>query len=176
MNKRAIFSFAMKRSPAPLFAVAALVFLLLMAGCTTKPAAEPVMSTPAPTVQTTVTTMTVVPTTTADSAITTDDRMFIDAAEACYKNTPVITNLSTHLAFASCMKDTPLPSGNCALNYRYYVLKYTNEDATSAGFARETSNARLAREAFLRNEGYDGVRQEYVPCGNSTLIATSFYK
>jgi len=163
---------------APVFAVAALVFLLLMAGCTTKPAAEPVAATPAPTVQTTAATtlMTVVPTATEELPDTTADRIFADAAEACYTNTPVITNLSTHLAFATCMKDTPLPSGNCALNYRYYVLKSTNEDATSAGFAREMTTARLAREAFLRGEGYDGIRQEYVPCGNATLITTSLYK
>ena len=74
------------------------------------------------------------------------------------------------------MKDTPLPLGNCALNYRYYVLKYTNEDATTAGFARETENSRLAREAYFRGEGYDSVRLEYVPCGNATLIRTSFYQ
>jgi hypothetical protein len=162
---------------ASVFTVAALVFLLLMAGCTSKPAAEPITTTPATTIQTTVTTiMTVVPTTVEEWSSSTADRAFVDAADICYKNTPVITNLSTHLAFATCMKDTPLPSGNCALNYRYYVLKYTNEDTTTAGFARETSNARLAREAYLRGEGYDGVRQEYVPCGNSTLIRTSFYK
>jgi hypothetical protein len=106
----------------------------------------------------------------------TDDKLFAAAAEACYNNTPVITDLNTHLAFATCMKDTPLPSGNCAVNFRYYVLKSTNEDATTAGFARETTTAHSAREAFLRGEGYDGIRQEYVPCGNATLIATSFYK
>lgn len=164
-------------STAPVLAVAALVFLLLIAGCTTsKPVAEPVVSTPAMTVQTTVTTMTVVPTPTAEPTISTDDRLFAEAAEACFNNTPVITDLNTHLAFATCMKDTSLPSGNCAVNFRYYVLKSTNEDATTAGFARETTTARSAREAFLRGEGYDGIRQEYVPCGNATLIATSFYK
>jgi hypothetical protein len=164
-------------STTPVLAIAALVFLLLIAGCTSsKPVAEPVVITPAMTVQTTVTTMTVVPTPTAEPTISTDDRLFAEAAEACFNNTPVITDLNTHLAFATCMKDTPLPSGNCAVNFRYYVLKSTNEDATTAGFARETTTARSAREAFLRGEGYDGIRQEYVPCGNATLIATSFYK
>jgi hypothetical protein len=163
---------------APVLAVAALVFLLLMAGCTTRPAAESVATPPATTVQTTAATtlMMVVPTATEEMPNTTADRAFADAAEACYRKTPVITNISTHLEFATCMKDTPLPSGNCARNYRYYVLKSTNEDATSAGFARETTTARLAREAFLRGEGYDGIRQEYVPCGNATLIAMSFIK
>jgi hypothetical protein len=171
MKKRATIS------TTPVFAIAALVFLLIIAGCTTsKPVAEPVVSTPAMTVQTTATTMTVVPVTTAVSTTVTDDKLFTAAAEACYNRTPVITDLNTHLAFATCMKDTPLPSGNCAQNFRYYVLKSTNEDATTAGFARESTTARSAREAFLRGEGYDGIRQEYVPCGNATQIATSFYK
>jgi hypothetical protein len=74
------------------------------------------------------------------------------------------------------MKDIPLPPGNCAQNYRYYVLRATNEDATTAGFAREMEVNRLAREAFRRGEGYDGVSLEYVPCGNRTLIPTSFYQ
>jgi hypothetical protein len=164
---------------ASVFTVAALVFLFVMAGCTTsKPATEPVTTPPvtATTIQTTVTTMTVVPTPAEVLPDQTADKKFADAADACYNKTPVITNLTTHLAFATCMKDTPLPSGNCALNYRYYVLKHTNEDATSAGFARETEHARLARDAFLRGEGYDGVRLEYTPCGNATLIRTSFYK
>jgi len=161
---------------ASVFTVAAVVFLLLMAGCTSKPAAEPVTTAPATTIQTTITTMTVVPTPTEVLPDTTADKAFVNAADTCYNKTPVITDLTTHLAFATCMKDTPLPSGNCALNYRYYVLKSTNADPTTAGFARETTTARLAREAFLRGEGYDGIRLEYAPCGNATLIATSFYK
>ena len=161
---------------ASVFTVAALVFLLIMAGCTGKPAAEPVTTTPATTIQTTATTMTVVPSPTEVLPDTTADKKFADAADACFNKTPVITNISTKLAFATCMKDTPLPLGNCALNYRYYVLKYTNEDATTAGFARETENSRLAREAYFRGEGYDSVRLEYVPCGNATLIRTSFYQ
>ena len=160
--------------PATVFAVAALVFLLLIAGCTTQQAAVPVTTPPATTIQTAVTTMTTVPTPTA--ALPDPDKTFTDAADICYQKTPVITNLSTHLEFATCMKNTTLPSGNCAQNFRYYVLKSTNEDASTAGFARETNTARLAREAFLRGEGYDGIRQEYVPCGNATLITTSFYK
>jgi hypothetical protein len=163
--------------PASVFAVAALVFLLILAGCTSKPAAEPVTSTPAiTTVQTPVTTMTTVPTPTEVLPDPAADKKFSDAAEACYNSTPVITDITTHLAFATCMKDTPLPFGNCAMNYRYYVLKSTNEDTTSAGFARETSTVHLARDAFLRGEGYDGIRQEYVPCGNATVIKTSFYQ
>jgi hypothetical protein len=166
------------KSPASVFAIAALVFLLLLAGCTGKPAAEPVVTTPAMTIQTTAATtiMTVVPTAMEVLPDPTADKKFSDAAEACYNSTPAITDLTTHLAFATCMKDTPLPTGNCAQNFRYYVLKSTNEDATTAGFARQTETASLAREAFLRGEGYDGIRQEYVPCGNATVIKTSFYQ
>jgi hypothetical protein len=156
------------------FAVAALVFLLLIAGCTSQPAPVPVTTVPPTTIPTPVVTMTTVPTPTV--ALPDPDKAFSDAAGICYQKTPVITNLTTHLEFATCMKDTPLPPGNCAQNFRYYVLKSTNEDASTAGFARETNTARLAREAFLRGEGYDNIRQEYVPCGNATLITTSFYK
>jgi hypothetical protein len=177
MKKRALFGFAMKRSPAPLFAFAALVFLLLVAGCSTStPAPATVTSTPAPTVQTTVATavMTPVPTTVPPEQVA--DKQFADAADACFNSTPIITDLTTHLAFATCMKNTPHPPGNCAQNYRYYVLKDTNEDLTTAGFARETTNAHLARDAYLRGEGYNGTSLEYVPCGSATLVKTSFYQ
>ncbi len=161
---------------ASVFAVAALVFLLLVAGCTSQPAAVPLTTPPVTTVKTTATTMTVLPTATGELPNTTADRVFAEAADACYRNTPVISNISSHLAFATCMKDTPLPAGNCAQNFRYYVLKSTNEDPTTAGFAREMATARMAREAFLRGEGYDGIRQEYAPCGNATQIPRSFYQ
>jgi hypothetical protein len=157
-------------------AVTALVFLLIVAGCTTsKPAPVPVTSIPVTTIQTTVPTPAPVPTSTPGYDAAAADKAFTDAADACMNSTPVITNLTTHLAFATCMKNAPLPSGNCALNYRYYVLKNTNIDPTTAGFARETTTARLARDAFFRGEGYDGISQQYVPCGNATLIPTSFY-
>jgi hypothetical protein len=156
--------------------IAALVILLLAAGCTTtKPAPVPVTTIPVTTIQTTVPTPTPLPTTLPGWDEAAKDKAFTDAADACMNSTPVIDNISSHLVFATCMKNTPLPSGNCALNYRYYVLKYTNEDLTTAGFARQTKNAQLARDAYLRVEGYDGVSQKYVPCGNATLIPTSFY-
>jgi hypothetical protein len=158
------------------FAAGALVFLVIVAGCTTaKPAATPVPTLPPTTVETPVVTQTPVPPPTEDPE-TLADRAFAEAADLCFQNTPVITNMSDHLAFATCMKDTPLPAGNCARNYRYYVLKATNEDMNTAGFARETNTARLAREAYLRGEGYDNIRQEYVICGDATLVKTSFYQ
>ena len=158
------------------FAVATLLFLLLTAGCTSsQPAPEPVTTLPATTVQTTITTLTVVPTPTTESPDVVADRAFVLAADACYNQTPAITNLSTRITFATCMENTPLPQGNCAVNYRYYVLKATNEDTTTAGYTRETNVNRLAREAYLRGEGYDGVGLQYAPCGNATLIPTSFF-
>jgi len=161
----------------PVIAAAALILLLLAAGCaTSKPAPATVATTvPVTTIPTTIATPTPAPTTTQTWG-DVQDKAFADAADACMNATPVITNLTDHLTFATCMKNTPLPSGNCAINYRYYVLKYTNEDTTTAGFARQTKNAQLARDAYLRGEGYDGVSQQYVPCGNATLIPTSFYQ
>lgn len=162
--------------PAPLLAIAALGILILAAGCMTTQ--QPV--TPAPTLPPTIAetpfiTSTPLPPPTEDPAALADTA-FAEAAERCYQKTPVITNTTEHLEFATCMKNTPLPAGNCARNFRYYVLKATNEDMNTAGFARETNTARLAREAFLRGDGYDGVRQEYVPCGDATVIRTSFYQ
>ena len=150
------------------------MFVLLAAGCTTSPPAPaPTTTMPVTTVQTMVTTPTVIPATTIGLNETAIDKAFTDAAEACYQKTPVIANISTQLEFAACMGDTPLPLGNCARNFRYYVLKYTNEDPTTAGFAREMENFRTARAAYLRGEGFDGASQKYVPCGNATLIRTS---
>ncbi len=159
----------------PALAAAALVLLLLVAGCTTTtPTPTPTSPTPTPAPTTIVTTVPTTVEVTPDEAAM--DKAFADAADACYRATPVITNITTHLAFATCMADTPLPMGNCARNYRYYVLKNTNEDPTSAGFARETTNSRLAREAYLRGEGWDGASLQYVKCGNATLIQTSIYR
>jgi len=158
---------------APVLAIAALIFLILLAGCTTsQPAPAPTsipttMPTPAPTIMI-VTTPTVSPDVLADKA-------FADAADVCYNQTPVITNLSDRLVFATCMRDIPLPPGNCAQNYRYYVLKASNEDTTSAGYARETEVNNLARQAYRQGQGYDNVGLQYVPCGNATVIKTSFY-
>jgi len=158
---------------APVLAIAALIFLLILAGCTTQPAPAPVTTIPT-TVPTPVPTTVVTPPTVSPDVAA--DKAFADAADGCYEQTPVITNLSTRLTFATCMQDIPLPPGNCAQNYRYYVLKATNEDTSTAGFARETDTNNLARAAYLRGEGYDGVALQYVPCGNATLIKTSFYK
>lgn len=159
-----------------ILAIATLAILIIVAGCTTaKPAPTPVPTAPPTTVETPVITHTPLPAPTEDPA-NIADREFAAAADACYEKTPVISNTTTHLEFATCMKNTPLPPGNCARNYRYYVLKATNEDMNTAGFARETNTARLAREAYRRGEGYDGLRQEYVPCGDATLIKSSIYQ
>jgi hypothetical protein len=162
--------------PASILAIAALAILIIIAGCTTtQPAPTPVPTAPPTTIETPTATPTPLPSPTEDPD-TLADRVFAAAADACFEKTPVITNTTTHLEFATCMKNTPLPPGNCARNYRYYVLKATNEDMNTAGFARETNTARLAREAYRRGEGYDGVRLEYVPCGEATLIKSSIYQ
>ena len=159
---------------APVLAIAVIVFLILMAGCTAKPAPAPATTIPTP-VPTPVPTTVVVTTPTVSPDVLAD-MSFADAADACYAATPVITNLSDRLVFATCMQAIPLPPGNCAQNYRYYVLKATNEDTSTAGYARETDVNNLARDAYGKGEGYDGINQVYVPCGNATLIKTSFYR
>jgi hypothetical protein len=93
------------------------------------------------------------------------DQAFADAAEACYNGTPVISNITTHISFVTCMDRTPKPAGACARNYRSNALRYTNDDDTTAGYARETQNTHLARDAYYRNLAYDAPAQQFVPCG-----------
>jgi hypothetical protein len=97
-------------------------------------------------------------------SINIDDLKFVDAAETCYKDTPLITNISTHMAFVTCMQKTPHPMSVCALNYRNYALKYTNEVDTTAGNQRETYNVHLFRFAFFSNLTYNRTRQRFEPC------------
>jgi hypothetical protein len=95
---------------------------------------------------------------------TNDDNQFIDAAEACYRNTPQITNLTTHNTFLKCMQNTSDPTSVCAKSYKRDALKYTNVDDTTAGYQRETHNVHLARSMFYENMAYNATRQEFEPC------------
>ncbi len=95
---------------------------------------------------------------------TTDDKNFVDAAEACFRATPGINNISAHTAFVRCMQNTPDPASPCAQSYRRNVLKYTNEDSTTSGFDRETHNVNLFRSAFFKNLTYNATLQEFEPC------------
>jgi len=95
---------------------------------------------------------------------TSDDQRFIDAAEACYQNTPQITNLTTHNTFLKCMQNTSDPTSVCAKSYKRDALKYTNVDDTTAGYQRETHNVHLARSMFFEHMAYNATRQEFEPC------------
>jgi len=100
-----------------------------------------------------------------DRPIGSGDKPFADAAELCFTETPVITNLSTHLAFVTCMQKTPQPTSACAKKFRADVLKYTNDDDTTSGFRRETHNAQVFRLAFYTNESYNKEKGVFEPCG-----------
>jgi len=110
-------------------------------------------------------TMEVRETSTATSTdYTSDDKQFIDAAEACYRDTPQIINLTTHNTFLKCMQNTSDPASVCAKSYKRDALKYTNVDDTTAGYQRETHNVHLARSMFFKNMAYNATRQEFEPC------------
>lgn len=79
------------------------------------------------------------------------DRDFVEAAEACYRNTWVITSVASDLAFTSCMQKTPDPDNECARSYKGYALEFTKDDDTTSGFERETYNLHLARDYFYSN-------------------------
>jgi hypothetical protein len=167
----------MRRLPVPVLVSAAIVLMLIMSGCTGKLPAPPAESAldslvaTAPvttTAQVPVMTLRAFPSPSASPLPDADaDQAFVDAAEVCYNKTPVISDLATHMAFVTCMMKTPVPAGACARNYRYYALKYTNDDDTTSGFARETHNTHLAREAFSKNLAYDAPSQQFVPCSGA---------
>jgi len=167
----------MRKLAVPFLVSAAIVLMLVMSGCAGKlpaPPAESALDSLVATVPVTtraqapVITFRALPSPSASPLSNADvDRAFIDAAEVCYNKTPVISDLATHMAFVTCMMKTPAPAGACARNYRYYALKYTNDDATTSGFARETHNTHLAREAFSRNLAYDAPSQQFMPCSGA---------
>jgi hypothetical protein len=78
-----------------------------------------------------------------------DDRIFLDATDLCYNNTPVIMDRKTNLDFTICMQHTPKPAGTCAQQFRSEILQYTTkDDDTTAGYNRETYNMKIARQRF----------------------------
>lgn len=146
---------------------AVVVSALLISGCTSEKTDAAIVANPTviTSVETPIPAMSMVPTPVVKQiGESNEDRKFLDAAEVCYKDTPVIANLSTHLAFVMCMQKTPEPTTDCARNYKHNALKYTNDDDTSSGYKRETHNTRLFREAFYKNLTYNPVRQMFEPC------------
>ena len=146
----------------PVFAVIATAIILIITtcGCVQQ---QPVVNATVNVTPTVTVSVTSTPTI-KPSDYSVDDRKFIDAAEVCYRDTPYIENLSTHMAFVTCMKNTPDPTSACAKAYRHNALKYTNEDGTTSGYKRETYNTQLFRDAFFNNKTYNATRQEFEAC------------
>jgi hypothetical protein len=166
----------MKNTSVFMVIMAVVVLMAALSGCTsTNPPVAPVqstpvvMDTPAPTAAVTVM-PTSVPVPAPDNSAVADKK-FADATETCFTTTPVISDVTTHLAFVTCMQNTPEPKGLCALNYRNNVLKYTKDDATTAGYARETTRIKLARDAFSRNMSYNSQTDKAEPCSQLPMSA-----
>jgi hypothetical protein len=153
---------------------AAVMILITIYGCISMqpapaaPAAPAVTATQTPVPAAAQTTPPAVATVTATEPEASEediaDQRFLEAAEACYEATPEITNQTTHLAFLTCMQNTPEPKSACAISFKHDALEYTNDDETSAGYARETKNVHLAREAFYKNMAYNDATLQYEPC------------
>ena len=168
----------MRRFPVFLLPAAAVVLLLLLSGCAGKLPAPPAESSAALSIETLPPAETTAPAPAPVSAFTYRppppratvppadlDRAFVDAAAACYRQTPVIADMTTHMAFLTCMQKAPTPAGTCARGYRDTIFHYMNEDDTTGGYARETHNTQLARDEFNRSMIYDTTSQQFVPCG-----------
>ncbi len=97
------------------------------------------------------------------------DKAFVDAAEACTAATPVISDVTTRLAFTTCMQNTPDPKGVCAVNYKYNILKATKDDDTSAGYSRQNKRIPLIRDAYSRNLSYNTMTDTVEACSLQPL-------
>ncbi len=157
--------------------MAVVVMMTVISGCTstsntpvvpvaTTPAAT---HTPAPTPA--FTTMpTSAPAPTPDTAAIAD-KAFVAAAEACSAYTPVISNASTQLEFTTCMQNTPDPKGECAVDYKYNILRATKDDISSAGYARENKRIPLVRDAYSRNLSYNTLTDTVEACSPQSMNA-----
>ena len=150
--------------------LAVVVLMAVLSGClnTSNPQAAPVESTPAVTYTPVPTpAVTIVPASTPaptpDTAAIAD-KAFADAAEACSVATPLISNITTQLAFTTCVQNAPDPKGVCAVAYKYNILKATKDDATTAGYSRENRRIPLIRDAYNKNLSYNTVTDTVEAC------------
>ena len=150
--------------------MAVVVLMVAMSGCTStnNPPVAQVKSTPAITYTPAPTpALTAMPTSapapTPDKAAIAD-KAFADAADACIAATPVISNVTTQLAFTTCMQNAPDPKSVCAVNYQYNILKATKDDATSAGYSRENKRIPLIRDAYTKNMSYNTMTDTVEAC------------
>jgi hypothetical protein len=165
----------MKHSSFFVVVLAVVILMAALSGCTTSSPPAPVATTPvvtytpAPTPEVTnVPTSAPVPTADMEAIA---DKKFNDATEACYAQTPVISDIATQQAFVSCMQDTPDPKGVCALKYKDNILRYTKDDDTSAGYARENTRIQRARDAYSRNLSYNPLPDKDEACSRLPMSA-----
>lgn len=155
---------------------------LLLPGCTstgggqqttvptTTPAPQLVTFPPPTTPETTATTATV-PATTLKTTTTVDpDAAFNAATEKCLNETPVVGNLTTEIALTACFQKTPRPASVCARAYRENLLKFVEDDTTTAGFDRINFNVRLLRTRYYDGQRYDTTILGWVSCGNGSVV------
>ena len=100
------------------------------------------------------------------------DGAFHAAAEKCLNETPEIINLTTEMAFITCFQKTPMPASACARAYKQNVLKYTNDDTTTAGFTRMNENVQLLRKRYYEGLRYDTTLGGWVACEGGFFVAT----
>jgi hypothetical protein len=154
--------------------MAIVVLMAAIAGCTNNnaPPAVPVATTQAVTstlVPTPVVTMVPSEPVPTPDTVAIADKAFADAADACIAATPVISNVTTQLAFTGCMQNAPDPKGVCAVNYKYNILKATKDDATSAGYARENMRIPFVRDAYHRSLSYNTITDSVEACSPQPL-------
>jgi len=92
------------------------------------------------------------------------DAAFIEASEKCFNETPVIGNRTTEIAFIACFQKSPKPVSQCAGAYRQNILRYTNDDTTTAGFNRMNYNIQQLRTMYFDGVWWDVLRYGWFPC------------
>jgi len=160
----------MKRSSVFIVIMAVVILMAALSGCTStsSPQAVPVTATPAVTdTPVPVPAVTALPTAAPvqePDLVAIADKKFADAAEACYAENPVISDITTRLAFTSCMQDVPDPKGVCALSYKGNILKYLKDDDTTAGYSRMNTRIQKARDAYSKDLSYNYLTDQDEAC------------
>lgn len=134
-----------------------------LAPVTSAPTTLPATS--APTSMPPVTTLATTPTVDPDAA-------FNAAAERCLNETPVVSNLTTETALTACFQKTPRPASICAKAYRENLLKYAEDDTTTAGFNRINHNVQLLRKMYYDGLRYDTTILGWVSCEGGFVVGT----
>lgn len=133
---------------------------------------QPVTSPPATLPETTATTVPA-PITSIMTTPTVDlDAAFNASVEQCLNETPEVSSLTTEIALTSCLQKTPRPAGACARAYRENLLKYVEDDTTTAGFDRINHNVQLLRTRYYDGLRYDTTILGWVSCDGEFVVET----